>query len=59
MKRKIVVSTPEVTITAVINVTELTLGEVERVRDNLADSLMMAASGLTYRPTPLSRVKVK
>lgn len=60
MKRKIEVSTPHLTITAVLNTRKaLTRDEVERARDHLADSLMRAAADVTYMQTPINRVKVK
>lgn len=59
MKRKIVVKTPHVTITAVLNSDKhLTRGEVEKARDALADMLMHTASGVMYMPTPISKIRV-
>jgi hypothetical protein len=61
MKRKIEVDAGAVRITAVIDSAHryLTRDEVERVRDQLADRLQEAASGLVYFETPRNRVAVR
>jgi hypothetical protein len=61
MNRKIEVTAHGVRITATIttNGEGLSRNDVERIRDQLADRLVNAATGLLYIGTPLSRVKVR
>jgi hypothetical protein len=60
MKRKIVVSTEHVTITAVLHSQKnLMREEIEAARDGLADDLMKAATNIRFMSTALSRVKVR
>lgn len=60
MKRKIEVRTPSISITATITTTNtLTRGEVESVRDDLADRLLEAAACVRYLGVPRNRVRVK
>jgi len=61
MKRKIVVTTPEISIVAVIrsNGCALMRDEVERIRDQLADRLQEAVADLVYLKTPRNRVTVR
>ena len=60
MKRKIVIRSPGLTITALIQTPlELIRAEVEEVRDQLADRLQEAAADLKYLKTPRNRVQVR
>lgn len=61
MKRKIIVTSEGVKITAVISTNghQLMRDEVETLRDQLADRLQEAASGLIYLKTPRNRVSVR
>ena len=61
MKRKIIVTTPDISIVAVIrsNGHSLLRDEVECIRDQLADRLQEAVSDLIYLKTPRNRVRVR
>ena len=61
MKRKIVVTTPEIRLSATISTNGLVLRrhEVERIRDELADRLQEAVAGLIYLKTPRHKVRVR
>lgn len=63
MKRNVTASIDGITITAKIDTAKfgglLLRGEVERLRDELADRIALALTGLIYLNTPRHRVKVK
>ena len=62
MKRCITVAADGLVIRATINtkgLLHLTRGEVERLRDDLADRLQVAAARLPYLNVPVNRVTVR